>query len=156
MFLLMACSTPPVRRDDRLPGGGDGGARGPRLSQAAAVDLAETFVAENGYTDLPPTKRGAALSRESVDDSDPEARLRARANTLKRKACGVMAEGTGRSEDGWTVVFCYNQERLRGDVELINLTTNRGRAVVMAPDGSDMRVLHVEIVLDAPGLRRLN
>jgi hypothetical protein len=151
--VLVSCTSPP--RDGNAMTQGVPASTSHNIAELDAVRLAEEFVVDNGYTDLPATRTGSDLFRESVDDSDPAARLRSRANTLKRKACGVMAGNAWSKADGWTVVFCFNPDRDGTDPELKKLTADRGRAVVMGPDGKDLRILHVDIALDAAGLKRL-
>jgi hypothetical protein len=127
-----------------------------RIGEADAIRIAEAFVTDNGYTDRPATRTGDKLSRESIDDDDPAERLRVRHNTLKAKACRVAPGEAWSKADGWTVVFCYNTERYRDDPEISRLIVDRGRAVVMGPDGREPRILHVNIALDAAGFRRLD
>lgn len=106
------------------------------IGEAQAVALAEKFVAQNGYTDLPPDKD--KVMYESIERApNVERMLRWRHNTLERKAYGV---GRGRKggAPGWTVVFRAAGDDGRGD---------RGRAVTMNLDGSKMRVEHVSFIL---------
>ncbi len=124
------------------------------MNEAEAVAIAEKFVIANGYTDLPATAKGSDLSRESIDDQNPEARQRFRANTLQRTAYGVLAENAWSEGPGWTVVFRYNLERFRDDPQMSRRASEQGRAVVMDPNGTDLRMLHVGIALDAKGLKR--
>jgi hypothetical protein len=127
-----------------------------KIGEADAIRIAEAFVADNGYTDRPATLTGDKVFRESIDDKDPAERLRFRQNTLKAKACRVAPGDAWTKADGWTVVFCYNTERYRNDPEMSQLIVDRGRAVVMGPDGRDPRILHVDIALDAPGFRHVD
>jgi hypothetical protein len=127
-----------------------------KIGETDAIRIAEAFVADNGYTDRPATRSGDNVSRESIDDNDPAERVRFRQNTLKAKACRVAPGDAWAKTDGWTVVFCYNTERYRNDPEMSRLIVDRGRAIVMGPDGRDPRILHVDISLDAPGFRRLD
>lgn len=104
-----------------------------RATEAIAIQVAERFVAENGYTDLPPTSHLANLSRESLEPTEVRARLRMRHDTLERAACGV----TGSPQTGWYVVFRY-QGKPRSP---------RGRAVEVTPYGRAVRVVHQDFLL---------
>jgi hypothetical protein len=111
--------------------------RGP-LTQSQAVELAERFIAQNGYTDLPPDKR--KLSHETIEwESDVDTMLQQRHDTLERRAYGFRSGRKGR-ESGWTVVFRYKHPR---DPRM----QSKGRAVTMNLDGSKARVEHVDFIL---------
>ena len=74
--------------------------------EAKAVRLAEEFVVQNGYTDLPAEKD--KIIRETVEFSgNLDELLKFRADTLERKAYGILHKGTGTKmrKEGWTVVF---------------------------------------------------
>jgi len=76
------------------------------LPEAKAVRIAEEFVAQNGYTDLPADKD--KIAHETVEFSrNLDELLKFRANTLERKAYGILykATGTKMGKKGWTVVF---------------------------------------------------
>ena len=108
------------------------------LAQSEAVTLAEQFIAQNGYTDLPPDK--TKLTHETIEwESNTDRMLEQRHDTLERRAYGVRSGRKGR-EPGWTVVFRYkhpNDGRMR----------STGRAVTMNLDGSEPRVEHVDFIL---------
>jgi hypothetical protein len=108
-----------------------------KLNEAEAVRLAEQFIAQNGYTDLPPDK--SKLAYESIEwESNIDEMLRQRRNTLEPKAYGVVRER--KNAPGWTVVFRY-KHRATGQMR------GNGRAVTMNLDGSKMRVEHVDFTL---------
>ena len=76
------------------------------LPEAKAIRIAEEFVAQNGYTDLPADK--SRIANETVEFArNLDELLKMRANTLERKAYGILykATGTKMGEKGWTVVF---------------------------------------------------
>src|SRR5712692_9554353 len=103
-----------------------------QLTEAEAIRVAEKFVAENGYTDLPPAQDKTKLSFEGIDASDPEERLRTRYNSLERKAYG--AGGGSIGEYGWTIVFHYNAKNERYRQIIPNFDQHLeevGRAVTM-------------------------
>jgi CubicO group peptidase (beta-lactamase class C family) len=111
--------------------------KGP-LTESEAVALAERFIAENGYTDLPPDK--TKLSHETIEwESNTDKMLEQRHDTLERRAYGVRSGRKG-SEPGWTVVFRYKHP---GD----GRSRSNGRAVTMNLDGSKPRVEHVDFIL---------
>ncbi len=74
--------------------------------EAKAVRVAEEFVARNGYTDLSADK--SRITYETVEfDGSLDEILKMRADTLERKAYGILykATGTKMGEKGWTVIF---------------------------------------------------
>jgi hypothetical protein len=107
----------------------------PPLSEADAVAVAEQFVADNGYTDLP-----ADLSKMKLELLD-QLRKRSlakiaaeRHGQLERNAWGVLR---GRANaPGWTVAFRYRSTgrflTLSAEIENSDL----GRAVTMDSDGA--------------------
>jgi hypothetical protein len=104
----------------------------PALSEAAAVELAESFVRENGYTDAPEAEVKARLDSEGIEWSKNRGDLlRNRRNTLQSRAIGIK-----RTNDGWGVAFAY--------------VTNSGtcRVVTMAADGSRIRMQHQDGILN--------
>ena len=157
---LLTCCTrsdlPPVAPGKSSTQGDAGSTAGPLLEDEA-VRLAENFIRENGYTSVPATRTGSDLSRESIDDDEPEKRLAKRSDKLLPKACGVMAPTAESNE--WTVVFCINTRNERSRSVSPNLDETAriaGRAVTMEPDGSHPRVLHQNLLFDQPGLKRLH
>jgi hypothetical protein len=71
------------------------------LPRAEAIRLAERFVAENGYTDLPVDSDAAKLTLEPIEfASNTKERLEIRRDTLERKAADAYPMG-----DGWEVAF---------------------------------------------------
>lgn len=104
------------------------------LTETQAIEFAEKFIAQNGYTDLLPDKEN--LAYESIEwESDVDEMLKTRHNTLERKAFGISHGRKGNSV-GWTVVFKYKGS-----------TSKNGRAVTMDLDGSKARVEHVNFIL---------
>lgn len=74
--------------------------------EAKAVRIAEEFVAHNGYTDLPAGKD--KIIYETVEFANNfDDLLKFRANTLERKAYGILYRGSGTKigAKGWTIVF---------------------------------------------------
>ena len=119
-----------------------------QLTEAEAIQIAEKFVADNGYTDLPPVQDKTKLSYESIDSSDPDQRLKGRYNTLERKAYAVARGNV--SKDGWIIVFRYNpnNEQYRRVIpNYEQFIKGVGRAVTMKTDGSNIRMQHQDIKL---------
>jgi hypothetical protein len=109
------------------------------INEADAIKIAEKFIIENGYTDLPPTDDKKKLVFELIEwNSDIEEILKGRHNTLQKTAYGILKGRKGKTE-GFTVVFLY--------VDGSNKKT--GRAVTMDLDGKNIRVEHVDIFLKA-------
>ena len=113
-----------------------------QLTESQAIELAEKFVAQNGYTDLLPSKEN--LSYESIEwESNVDVMLKNRSDTLEKKAFGLTPR---RKNDapGWTVVFRYAHPS-------DSSAKKNGRAVTMDVDGSDLRVEHVDFILEKVG-----
>lgn len=96
------------------------------IASERAVELAERFARENGYTDAPDSVIKSKLDFESIEWSDGrDEMLKGRRNTLRAKAVGVKAD-----DGGWGVAFDY---------------ANQGggcRVVTMQKDGSELRMQH--------------
>ena len=108
------------------------------MTQAEAVALAEQFIAQNGYTDLPPDK--TKLSYENIEwESDVDRLLKQRHNTLERRAYGFL-QSRKSNKSGWTIVFRYKNPSGRQ-------ARATGRAVTMNLDGSSPLVEHEDFFL---------
>jgi hypothetical protein len=117
-----------------------------QLTEADAIRLAERFIVQNGYTDLPAMKDKTKLSHESIDFSDPDERLKLRFNSLERKAYGLGK--VDLRKDGWTIVFRYNANNNRsGRNDYHQYVKTVGRALTMKADGSDIRMMHQDFYL---------
>ena len=111
------------------------------LSKEEAIQTAERFVLENGYTNAPRETVKAQLDHESIEMivEGKEAReqlLAARVDTLKPKAIGIRRGRKGGS-DGWSVAFEYTNQSLNDTC----------RVVTMNLDGTKIRVEHVDGIL---------
>jgi hypothetical protein len=101
-------------------------AQGP-LTLEEAVDVAERFVRDNGYTDAPADELKVDLDFESVEfTANREELLLQRKNSLQPKAIGARP-----TSEGWGVAFDYFKPQ-----------TDTCRVVVMRHDGSAIRVQH--------------
>lgn len=122
-----------------------------KVTASEAVHLAECFVIQNEYTDLPPMEDTSKLVYETFDDAPPAGHaLELRRNTLERRAYGVRDGGKGKERvdttDGWTVIFRYNPKpdtvRFYGD-----RLSKVGRIVTMDAYGNYMRMQHQDYTL---------
>jgi hypothetical protein len=114
------------------------------LDEQTAIQVAEKFIADNGYTDLPPMSDTSQLAHESIEwQSDAKQMLQLRQNTLERKAFSFSQNRQG-GKMGWTIGFRY-----KGGTEGVGrvVMEELGRAVTMDLDGGNMRVEHVEVFL---------
>lgn len=104
------------------------------LSQGAAVALAESFIAKNGYTTLPREQINRNLHPESLElYGSREEQLRQRFNTLEPKAIGIKRGARGR-QNGWSVAFEYVGASAKSET---------CRVVTMDEDGTNLTVQHV-------------
>jgi hypothetical protein len=109
---------------------------GQPLSMKEAVTLAEKFIAENGYTNLPPSKLKAKLDLEFISAATSHSEvIKERFNKLLPKAIGAYSGGKVTSS-GWSVAFDY-----RGTTPS---DTAPCRVVTMASDGSNIKIQHQE------------
>lgn len=121
------------------------------LPEARAVRVAEEFVVQNGYTDSPADK--SKIAHETVEFArNLDELLKMRANTLERKAYGILykATGTKMGEKGWTVVF--REKNVSDDYyKSISQSTGKkitrenypiGRAVTMDTNFQNLLVEH--------------
>ena len=112
------------------------GAHSQPLTESEAVQAAEAFVIQNGYTDLAPSD--GPLAHESLEWSDDRSELlKARHDSLERTAYGLVYTRKGGLA-GWTVVFRYKEPS----------SSTTGRAVTMNLDGSAIRMEHVDFLLN--------
>jgi hypothetical protein len=105
------------------------------ISMQAAVEIAEQFVAKNGYTNGPASDTKAVLDNEAIErTADPRDQLKLRFNTLLPKAIGAK-KGRKNSSEGWSVAFDYTSE---------SGSSNICRVVTMNSAGNDIRIEHVD------------
>lgn len=122
----------------------------PRYEEIEAEDgvhLAECFIIQNGYTDLPPIADKSKLTPENVFPLIDEEGLKMRHNSLERKAFSYyQSELYGGS---WVVMF-----RIKRHSENKNLydkkMNNIGRAVTMDFYGRDLFIQHSPYPLISP------
>ena len=126
-----------------------------RLSAFEAVQLAECFIVQNGYTDLPPLEDKSKLTPESVWPGTDEHGMEMRHDSLERQAHGYVA-GV-RYPGGWAGVFrCKYKARFAEVVtDYAESLEKVGRFVTMDSYGNRMRVEHQDFYLNHPALVRL-
>ena len=126
------------------------------LPEEKAVRIAEEFIAQNGYTDLPADKN--KINYETVEYARSlDELLKSRANTLERKAYGILytATGTKMGEKGWTVVFqskgvpddYYKSISQATGKKITRENSPIGRAVTMDADFQNLLVEHKDFPL---------
>jgi hypothetical protein len=126
-----------------------------KITASEAIQLAEQFIIDNGYTDLPAAKDKKKIVPESVNPMTGEWGMQMRHDSLQRKAYGY-SQGNRTAKD-WTIVFkCkYKKE----DAEIIPDYEARlrtaGRAVTMDAYGKKIKMEHQDIKLEFPGLVKL-
>jgi hypothetical protein len=113
------------------------------LTKWQAVTLAESFIADNGYTNLPPERLKPQLDMESIewaamvgDGSQADTRkqiLKMRFNSLRPKAIGVR-RGEEQGKGQWSVAFDFIDSEARAEKVC--------RVVTMDLDGTHLRVEH--------------
>lgn len=100
------------------------------ISEAEAIGLAERFVAENGYTDLPIAGVAETLAPEPVVFTSSRAEeLESRRDTLERRAVSAYNVPDG----GWIVTIRYKGR------------DDRSRGVVMDDFGRRIHILHQDV-----------
>ena len=105
------------------------------ISVESAVKIAERFVAENGYTNLPESRVKEILDNEGIEWSlGRKERLAQRRNTLRPQAIGARKSRKNGSP-GWSVAFDYVGQTGNSDV---------CRVVTMDLNGRDVQIVHVD------------
>ncbi len=121
-----------------------------KLKASEAIQLAECFIIQNGYTDLPPIEDKSKLTPESVYPGTDDLGMQMRHDSLERRAYGFMQD----ERDGdWSVIFRYKRES--DEIAHDEGRTYRvARAVVMDAYGRQIRVMHQDFLLDFPRIQR--
>jgi hypothetical protein len=123
------------------------------LEGEEAVYLAECFIIQNGYTDLPPIADKSKLTPENVFPGTDEEGMKMRHDSLERKAYSYY-----RSElygGSWVVMFRYkpHPDVVKFYGKHFDYT---GRAVVMDFFGKDVIVMHSDYPLRMPEAKIIN
>lgn len=101
---------------------------------AAAVLVAEKFIAENGYTDLPFEQLKERPDRERIEwSADRSQMLKLRRNTLRPHAIGAKFYGDAENPS-WNIAFDFTE----------SATDERQtcRVITMQFDGTHIRMNH--------------
>ena len=105
--------------------------------------MAECFIIENGYTDLPPSTDKSKLKAESVHSGLDEHGMKRRHNSLHRQAYSIHSYS-----DRWYITFRYTGET--GGIYLQGSTVYKiGRCVRMDFYGDNIRMNHQDVLLDS-------
>jgi hypothetical protein len=103
------------------------------IRKEQAIKLAEQFIVDNGYTNLPANKSN--ISYELFDESSIDKLLKQRYNTLQSKASYISYD-----EDAWHIGFVgsnVNLKKLKKNTKDIP-----GRSVIVRKDGKEIRISH--------------
>ena len=113
------------------------------ISKSEAVEMAECFVAAQGYTMHPPTEDKTKWQFELLGSgSTPEEVFKLRHNMLEDQAYGIKCDSRGKD---WNVVFRYNLEDEKFDKfspewrERLKIV---GRVVTMNERGEYIEIMH--------------
>lgn len=107
------------------------------ITKEEAIQLAEQFIIDNGYTNLPADK--SKLSFELFDQNkiNVDSILKHRYNTLKPKAFCISED-----KDLWNVGFLSNKVDLNRLDSIQRQSNLSGRAVIVMKDGKAIRIAH--------------
>jgi hypothetical protein len=115
----------------------------PELTIEQAKERAESFIAEQGYTNLPATKDTLKIIRELLEYSNISETLKYRHNMLEAHAIGIKS-----FKNGWIVAFRYSQTNKL--LNKIKIDFKRyGRAVTIDTFGEKIRIEHKDVILQA-------
>ena len=108
-----------------------------QMTKEQAVKLAEQFIIDNGYTNLPADK--SKLSYELFDryENNVDSILKRRHNTLQPKAFCISED-----KDRWDVGFLSTGVDLSKLDSIQRQTNLSGRAVLVMKDGKEIRIAH--------------
>lgn len=122
------------------------------LEPEEAVYLAECFIIQNGYTDLPPIADKSKLTPENVFPLTDEEGLKIRHDSLERKAYSYeRSELYGGS---WVIMFRIKSHPEAA--EFYDEVKYGGRAVVMDFFGKRVRIQHSNYPLTMPDAKIIN
>ena len=115
-----------------LIGCGDAKVAQPKvLTKKQAIELAEKFISENGYTNLPEEKVKKILDGESFELSGSrKSAIEMRKNTLRPNAIGIKSGQRGEPK-GWSVAFDY-----------VEFDSSACRVVTLNEDGTNLLMQH--------------
>jgi hypothetical protein len=106
----------------------------------------------NGYVG-PKGADPVQATRESLDlDIPMDDLLKRRAGTLIGSACGVSPNP---EQTAWVVAFCYDPRQFAPSPELADFVHTVGRGVVISNDGRPPYIVHQDLMLTSPTIKRL-
>jgi hypothetical protein len=107
------------------------------LTKDQAIKLAEQFIVDNGYTNLPADKSKLSYELFDMYENNVDSILKRRYNTLQPKA------------------FCYSEDKDRWHIGFLSVGVNlntldslqlqtdlQGRAVIVMKNGKGIRIAH--------------
>ncbi|CAM1340873.1 hypothetical protein [Tenacibaculum amylolyticum] len=105
------------------------------LTKEQAIELAEQFIIDNGYTNLFANK--VKLSYELLDDRNKNKVISRRKNTLHKKAFCISER-----DDRWDVGFLSTSIDLNKLDSKKRETNLPGRAVIVLKNGKGIKIAH--------------
>lgn len=126
------------------------------IDASEAIQRAECFVLENGYTDLPASEDRSKLKPEAISPLTGDRGMERRRNSLEPRAYGFKRGF--RDEDDWVVVFRMKYQQSIADAfpNYREYITKHGRKVTMKANGSNLQMEHQDISLDSSELEIIN
>jgi hypothetical protein len=130
------------------------------INESEAIRLAEEFIVDNGYTNLPPSEDKSKLKCESVHCGLDDWEMKnIRHNSLSRNTYGIWRyDLKKRGKGSWTVVFRYNcdhPEFSRTFPDWEKACKTQGRAVTIDLYGNNLHMMHQDCPLEFDGLRKI-
>lgn len=107
------------------------------LTREQSIELAQQFIIDNGYTNLPANK--TKLKYELLDKYNMDTVIVRRKNTLHKKAFCTSERG-----DSWDIGFLSTSVNINELDSIKRQTDLSGRAVIVMKDGKGIRIAHKE------------
>tara|TARA_B110000908_G_scaffold122749_1_gene143960 strand:- start:76 stop:516 length:441 start_codon:yes stop_codon:yes gene_type:complete len=105
------------------------------LTKEQVIELAEQFIIDNGYTNLPANK--TKLNYELFDKKNKDSVVARRKNKLHKKAFCISER-----DDRWDVGFLSTNVDLNKIDSTERETDLPGRAVIVMKNGKEIRIAH--------------
>ncbi len=107
------------------------------LTKTQAIKLAEQFIVDNGYTNLPANK--TKLNYELFDryKKNVDSVLNRRINTLHKKAFCFF-----ENKDRWNIGFLSTSLDINKLDSITSKTNLSGRAIIILKNGKEIRIAH--------------
>ncbi|MBL4643492.1 MAG: hypothetical protein JKY44_07875 [Flavobacteriaceae bacterium] len=109
------------------------------LTKEQAIELAEQFIVDNGYTNLPANK--TKLNTELFDryENNVDRVLNRRSNTLHKKAFCFS-----ENKNQWDIGFLSTSVDIKKLDSIKKQTNLSGRAIIVLKNGKEIRIAHKE------------